>query len=159
MRKTILAVFFMLIISKVAFAEEYIIAHGENPKGKSYFAYTGMVAKKDSGWKNNGIKNGIFEVVLNNNKLDIRYVDAAKRIVSSASDGGQVTLLNKGKNEISILVNYPKNGIEVYSFYVDKDGKNKFILTQSRGGENVPIAQSSIFEGSCDFIYFNKFPE
>jgi hypothetical protein len=140
-------------------ADEYIIAHGESPQGKSYFAYTGLVSENGSGWLDNGISNGVFEVAVSNGDLDIRYVDAAKRIKSSLADGGKVTVLNRGENEISVLVHYPKNGIEVYSFYVDKEGKNKFILTQVRAGENVPIAQSSIFVGSCDFIYFDKFPE
>lgn len=159
MKKIILVGFLFLILSKPVYADEYVIARGENPKGKTYFAYTGLVPKKDTGWQDNGIKNGVFEVVISNGNLDVRYVDAAKRIMSSVTDGGQVTILNRGKNEISVLVHYPKNGIEVYSFYVDKEGKNKFILTQARGGESVPITQSSIFVGSCDFIYFDKFPE
>lgn len=159
MKINLCAFILVLLLSSMAFANEEIIAYGENPQGKSYFAYTGLVSKKDSGWQYNGIKNGVFEVAVSNGSLDIRYVDSAKRIKSSLADGGQVTILNRGESEISVLVHYPKNGIEVYSFYVDKEGKNKFILTQTRAGENVPIAQSSIYVGSCEFIHFDKFPE
>lgn len=150
---------FLLVLSKSAFADEYIIAHGENPQGKAYFPYMGLVTKNDSGWQNDGIKNGVFEVAVSNGNLDIRFVDAAKRIKSSLADGGQVTILNKGKNEISVLVYYPKTSIEVYIFYIDRDGNKKFILTQIRGGENTMVTKSSILTGSCDFIYFDKFPE
>lgn len=150
---------FGLILTKPVFADEYIIAHGENPQGKAYFPYVGLVSKKDSGWHNDGIKNGVFEVVVSNGNLDIRYVDAAKRIKSSLADGGQVTILNKGENEISVLVYYPKTSIEIYTFYIDTDGNKKFTLTQMRGGENTMVTKASILTGSCNFIYFDKFPE
>lgn len=159
MKKIILVGFFIIILSKLVFADEDIIAHGENPKGKTYFPYIGLLSKGDSGWKDNNITNGIFEVAVSNGNLDVRYVDASKRIMSSRADGGQVSILNKEDNEVSVLVYYPKNAIEVYTFYIDKDGKKAFILTQARGGENVPITQSSIYTGSCSFIYFDKFPE
>jgi hypothetical protein len=159
MKKIVLVGFLILISFKLAFAEEEIIAHGENPKGKSYFPYLGIVPKKSVGWQDSSITDGIFEVVVSNGVLDVRYVDSAKRIKSSIADGGQVSILFKGDNEVSVIVHYPKNGIEVYTFYVDKDGNKKFILTQARGGENVPITQSSIYTSSCDFIYFDKFPE
>ena len=159
MKKIILVGFLILILSKLAFAGEEIIAHGENPQGKCYFPYSGLVSKKDAGWQNHSITNGVFAVAVSDGNLDVRFVDAAKRIRSSRADGGQVTILNKGESEISVLVYYPKNAIEVYTFYIDKDGEKKFILTQVRGGENIPITKSAILYGSCNFIYFDKFPE
>jgi len=155
----ILVGFFILIFSNLVFAEEYIIAHGENPQGKAYFPYMGLVQKNDSGWQNDSIKNGVFEVAIGNGKLDIRFVDAAKRIKSSLADGGQVTILNKGENEISVLVHYPNTSIEVYTLYIDRDGNKRFILTQMRGGKNTMLTKASILTGSCDFIYFDKFSE
>ena len=125
MKKILLAGFLILILSKTVFADEYIIAHGENPQGKAYFPYMGLVPKNDSGWRNDGIKNGVFEVALSNGNLDIRFVDAAKRIKSSLADGGQVAILNKGENEISVLVHYPNTSIEVYTLYIDGDGNKK----------------------------------
>lgn len=159
MKKIISIGFLILSLSQLAFAGEEIIAHGENPQGKCYFPYSGLVTKKAAGWQDDSITNGVFEVAVSDGKLDVRYIDAAKRVMSSRADGGQVTVLNKGENEVSVLVYYPKNAIEVYTFYIDKEGKKKFILTQSRGGENVLITKSAILTGSCDFIYFDKFPE
>lgn len=150
---------FALILTKPVFADEYIIAHFKNPHGKTYYANTGLVSKKDAGWKNDGIEGGITEIVMNNGKLDVRYVDATKRIMSASEDGGEVKIFGKGINTVSILVYYPRHTIEVYNFYKDADGNIKYISTQTRSGEDLPIIKSSIYEGSCDFVYFDKFPE
>jgi hypothetical protein len=159
MKKIISVGFLILSLSQLGFAGEDIIAHGKSPQGKSYFPYSGPVTKKAAGWQDDGITNGVFEVAVSDGNLDVRYVDAAKRIKSSRADGGQVTVLNKGENEVSVLVYYPRNAIEVYTFYIDNEGKKKFILTQVRGGKNVLISKSAILTGSCSFIYFDKFTE
>lgn len=67
--------------------------------------------------------------------------------------------LNKGKNEATIFVMYPAGTIEVYTLYVDNEGKQKFIMTVTKSGDNALITQSSIFTGLCSFIHFDKFPE
>lgn len=159
MKKILFLILAIAFISMPVFAEETIIAHGKNPQGKSFFPYTGLVSKKDSGWQNSGIDNGVFEIAVSNGNLDVRYIDASKRIKSALEEGGKVMILNKGNNEVSVFVVYPAETIEVYTFYIDKDGKKKFIFTQVKSGENALITSSSIFTGSCDFIYFDKFPE
>ncbi|MBI4398791.1 MAG: hypothetical protein HY586_06670 [Candidatus Omnitrophica bacterium] len=147
------------LIAEPAFANEQVIAHGENPQGKSFFAYTGLVSKKDAGWQNAGMDNGIFEVVLNDGVLDVRFVDASKNIKSVREQGGKVTTLNKGEKEAAILVAYPAETIETYTFYTDNGGQNKFIMTQVKSGPNALITQSSIFTGACQFVEFDKFPD
>ena len=156
--------FFVLILvlslSGVVFAEEEIIAHGENPNGKSYFAHERLVLnKKDAGWKDANIPNGIFEVVVTDGKLDVRFIDASKSIKSARLQGAQVMTLNKGKSEVTIFVMYPAETIEVFTLYVDAEGQQKFIMTVTKSGDNALITQSSIYTGSCSFIHFDKFPE
>ena len=148
------------LVATPAFADEQIIAHGENPEGKSYFAHTGLVLKKkDAGWKNNALSNGIFEVVLNDGVLDVRFVDASKSIKSVLAQGGKVTTLNKSKDGATILAVYPAETVEIFTFYKDHEGQNKFIMTVVKSGRNSLITQSSIFAGSCQFVEFDKFPE
>jgi len=159
MKKIILLGFFILILSKPVFADEWIIARFKSPQGKAYYANIGLMSKKDAGWKNDGIKEGIVEIVVNNGKLDVRYVDTTKRIVSASEDGGEVKIFGRAINAVSILVYYPRHTIEVYNFYKDEDGNTKYIFTQTRSGELLPVIKSSIYVGSCDFIYFDKFPE
>jgi len=44
--------------------------------------------------------------------------------------------------------------IELYSFWVESDGKAKFSMIQSKGGDNMPIHKSSVLVGDCDSINF-----
>ena len=154
-----LIVFFSWLIAETAFANDQVIAHGENPQGKSFFAYTGLVSKKDAGWQNTRMDKGIFEVVLNEGALDVRFVDASKSIKSVRAQGGNVTTLNKSEKEATILVAYPAETIETYTFYRDNEGQNKFIMTQVKSGPNALITQSSIYTGACQFVEFDKFPD
>jgi len=159
MKKIILIGFLIFILSKSVLADEYVIAHGENPQGKTYFAYTGLVSNNNAGWQDNGIKNGIFEVVVSDGNLDVRFVDCSRSIKSVRSQGGKVTVLNKKNNEVTILVVYPVETIETYIFYIGNDGQKKFIMTQVKSGESALNTLASIFTGSCKFIDFDKFPE
>ncbi len=159
MKKNLCALMLVLLLSTVAFANEETIAHCENPQGKGYYPYTGVVSKDNSGWQDDSIKDGVFEFSANNGQLDVRYIDTAKRIRSACADGGQIVLLNKGYNEISVLAYYPGQTVEVYTLYIDKEGYNKFILTTVRGGADALVTKSSIMTGTCNYIYFDKFPE
>lgn len=159
MRTLFVSLFFYLSVSifipTLVFGQETKIAHCENPQGKSYFPYLGLVQEKDAGWDENGISNGIFELIATDEKLDVRYVDSANRIMSSVGDGGEVIILNRGSKEFSILVYYPQNAIETYTLYLDNNNKNQFMMTQVKGGDNAPITQASIYTGKCDFIEFD----
>ncbi len=159
MKKILLVGIFILSLSKLTFADEYVIARFKSPQGKAFYANTGHISKKDAGWKNDGIEGGATEIVVNNGKLDVRYIDATKRTISASEDGGDVKIFGKGINAASILVYYPRHTIEVYSFYKDEAGDTKYIFTQTRSGEDLPIIKSSIYAGSCDYINFDKFPE
>lgn len=160
MKINLFVLIFVFSLSGVVFAEEEIIAHGENPNGKSYFAYEKLVLnKKDAGWKDANIPNGIFEVVVTDGKLDVRFIDATKSIKSARSQGAEVMTLSKGKNEATIVVMYPAETIEVYTLYVDSEGQQKFIMTVTKSGDNALITQSSIYTGSCSFIHFEKLSE
>lgn len=94
MKINLCAFILVLLLSSAVFAGEYIIARGENPQGKSYFAYTGLVSKKGAGWQDNSIPNGIFEVVVSDGNLDVRYVDATKRIMSFAKLSSRRRIVN-----------------------------------------------------------------
>jgi len=149
-----------LISSKLALADESVIARFENPKGNAYYAHTGIVfKKKDAGWQNSQINNGLFEVVLNDGSLDVRYVDASQTIRSVLEQGGMVRTFNKGEDGVTIVVIHPEEAIEVYAFYKDHEGRNNFIMTISKSGPNALITQSTIYAGPCQFVEFDKFPE
>jgi len=132
------------------------IASCSNPKGKTYYPELGLVTKDKSGWTDDGISGGITTVKkIAKDKYDIVFYDTTKRIISSIEDGGNVLLLNKGKNVFSILVVYPGKTAEIFTFIKNNSNKLEFIQITSRAGDDVRITKSSMFKGECDFINFN----
>lgn len=132
------------------------IASCSNPKGKSYYPEMGLVTKDKSGWTDDGISGGRTTVKkIAKDKYDIVFYDTTKRIISSIEDGGNVLLLNRGKNVFSILVVYPGKTAEIFTFVKNNSNKLEFIQITSRAGDDVRIAKSSMFKGECDFINFN----
>lgn len=132
------------------------IASCTNPKGKTYYPELGLVTKDKSGWTDDGISGGITTVKkIAKDKYDIVFYDTTKRIISSIEDGGNVLLLNKGKNVFSLLVVYPGKTAEIFTFVKNNSNKLEFIQITSRAGDEVRITKSSMFKGECDFINFN----
>jgi hypothetical protein len=156
MKRILIAIAFILsLITSIAFAQD--IASCSNPKGKSYFPELGQVSKNMSGWVDDGVSGGITTVKkIAKDKYDIVFYDVTKRIISSVEDGGNVLLLNKGKNVFSILVIYPGKTAEIFTFLKNKSNKLEFIQITSRAGDAVSLTKSSMFRGECEFIDFNS---
>jgi hypothetical protein len=131
------------------------IASCSNASGKGYFPETGIVTAKDSGWHDEKITGGITKLSKrSNNEYDILFVDIRKEIISARQDGGQVVLLNRGENVVSVLVVYPGKTAEVYTFLKTNSGKLEYIYTLSRAGDGVLITKASVMRGDCDYINF-----
>ena len=156
MKKILIVIAVLLsFITSIAFAQD--IASCSNPKGKSYFPELGGVSKNMSGWADDGITGGITTVKkIAKNEYDIVFYDVTKTIISSIQDGGNVLLLNKGKNVFSLLVVYPGKTAEIFTFLKNKSNKLEYIQITSRAGDGVTIAKSSMLKGECEFIDFNS---
>ena len=153
-----LLVGFLMAFSFKAYAID--IAQCSNPSGKSYYPELGFITKKDSGWSDDKITGGLFKLSkIGNDKFDITFVDATKRITSSVEDGGTVLLLSRGDTDISFLVVYPGKTAEIYTFLINKSGKSEYIQITSRGGSQVMIAKATLMRGDCEYINFNKLGE
>ncbi|WP_374437936.1 hypothetical protein [Inhella sp.] len=143
----------LALLSLPLFAAD--IASCSNPSGKGYFPETGFVTAKDSGWNEEKITGGITKLSKRgDNEYDILFVDTRKEIISARQDGGQVLLLNRGKNVVSVLVVYPGKTAEVYTFLKTNSGKLEYIHTLSRAGDGVLITKASVMRGDCDYINF-----
>ena len=156
MKKILIVIAVLLsFITSIAFGQD--IASCSNPKGKSYFPELGGVSKNMSGWSDDGIAGGITTVKkIAKNEYDIVFYDVTKTIISSIQDGGNVLLLNKGKNVFSLLVVYPGKTAEIFTFLKNKSNKLEYIQITSRAGDGVTIAKSSMLKGECEFIDFNS---
>jgi hypothetical protein len=131
------------------------ITNCRNPAGYAYFHHSGLISKKESGFQTDKITGGITSFVkLSDGKFDINIVDIRKQIISFTQDGGRVVLLRSGKNDATFLHFHQGMVIELYSFWVENDGKNKFSMIQSKGGDNMLVHKSSVLVGDCDAINF-----
>lgn len=143
------------LISTSSFAVE--IASCYNPSGKAYYPELGLVTKKDSGWSDDKITGGIIKLSkIGEDKYDIVFVDATKKIISAIEDGGKVLMLSRGKNSVTFMVIYPGQTAEVYTFLKNSSGKFEYIHMTSRSGDTVIITKASLMRGDCDNINFGK---
>ena len=74
-----------------------------------------------------------------------------KKPISSMDDGGQVVLLRKTKNQISVLIDY-ELVTEIYTYWKTDDGQLQYSLVQSKSGT---VPKSGAMVGTCQFINFN----
>jgi hypothetical protein len=131
------------------------IASCRNLKGSSYFHYSGLAAKNQTGWQNDAITGGLTTLQrLEDGKYDIVIVDVRNKIISLRQDGGDVLLVRRGATDATFLHLNPGMTIEIYTFWTDRDGYHKFDLLQSKGGDGMLIHKSSVMIGDCDPINF-----
>jgi hypothetical protein len=132
------------------------IADCKNPDGFAYYHHSKIVPKKDSGFQKDKITGGLTSIVkLPDGEFDIVIVDVRKKIISMTQDGGRVVLLRRGSKDASFLHYHPGNVIEIYTLWVDAEGKAKFDLLQSKGGDDMLIHKSSVMVGDCSTINFD----
>ncbi len=150
MRNLSLIIIVFIVALRVAYAVD--VANCSNPSGKSYFPFLGLMDKKDSGWSDDKISDGVITLTKNDaNEYDLLYIDTTKRITSSKADGGTVIFLRKGLNEAAFLVSY-QNAIEIYTFIIDKSKNLEYTYTSNRFGDGVLIPKATVMKGDCSFI-------
>ena len=141
-----LAVFIMALPISAVAADTVVTC--KDPLGWTNYHHTGVLTKEKSGFVEDRITAGLTTLVrISQNEYDLFYTDGRQEIISSRHDGAAVKLLRKGKNDAAFLVVYP-NSIEVYTFYKDASGSEKFDALISRGGD-LPIHKSSVMTGDC----------
>ena len=130
-------------------------------EGKSYFPNVGMLAslnEAETGWHDDRINEGKTTVTKVGDEFNILFLDATGTLTSAKDDGAQIYPLPQmtGKDSFSIITFWPGPIIEIYSFWRDNDGQNKFSLSQVKGGL---IHKQSLLVGSCPYIDFSWMEE
>ena len=149
--KCTLSFVFCSLFWGVATAQE--VANCHSPKGKAYFAHLGIVPQDKAGWQDDAVTGGAYTLTRQGKELDLLYVDSTKRVASTKAQGGTVQLLRIGERNFSVLVYYPNDTIEIYSFIKENSGKLTLHIMQSKGG-NALVQKSSVMIGRCEFIDF-----
>jgi len=148
-------IFYIVFLGITEFTFGQTIANCNNPEGWTYYHFTGIVAKKDSGFTKDKITGGVVTFQkLEDGKYDILTVDALKKITSIKQDGGNVILLRKGTIDATFLVYFPNSTIEIYTIWIDKNGVGKYDWLQSKGGDDALLHKSILFVGDCENINF-----
>lgn len=139
-------------ISNFSFSQTQIAAC-ENPKGYVFYPHISPIPKNKSGWTQDAITGGKSILVKRTDgKYDLLFTDSmSKKPISSLEDGGQVVLLRKTKNQISVLIDY-ELVTEIYTYWRTDDGQLQYSIVQSKSGT---VPKSGVLIGTCQFINFN----
>ena len=130
-------------------------------EGKAYFPNIGMLAslnEAETGWNDDRISEGKTTVTKIEDEFNILFLDATGILTSAKDDGAQIYPLPQmtGKDSFSIITFWPGPIIEIYSFWKDNDGQNKFSLSQVKGGL---IHKQSLLVGNCTYVDFSWMEE
>ena len=118
-----------------------------------------MVEKADAGWADEKISGGVLTLVrTSNGTLDMLFIDVRNKPISMTQDGAKLVLLRSSDRSISILAHYPGATTEIYSFFQEKDGRNRYSVLTSRTGPQAAVEKSSVMVGLCDPIRFDLLP-
>lgn len=148
--------FLWALLSICAVSASEVVATCQEPQGYAFYPFNGHMKKQDSGFVKDAIANGTITLSeASAGNFDILYIDTTKSISSSVQDGAKVALLRRGPADATFLVYYPAATIELYTFYVDNEGKSRFVMMQSRGGDAL-IHKSGVMEGGCSFLDLSK---
>ena len=143
MKKIILC--FLFLIPTVTFAN--IIAECESPKGYAYYPFYGVIPDEKSGWDTDGFSTGVYRLILNDDQsFDVVFSNSNGQYVSAVQDGAEVIPFSMDENQISLMVVYMGNAIEVFSFVKDNAGRKELIFTQTKTGI---VPKVAAYRGSC----------
>ena len=148
-------IFFLFVFLGSSVSQAQPITSCKNPEGYAYYHYSGQVPKAKSGFKKSKIEGGLVTLQkIGDGKYDILFVDFYKEIISAVGDGGSVVLLRSSENDATFMHSYPGKVIELYTFWIDSDGRPKYDLIQSKGGGSSPIHKAAVLVGNCGPINF-----
>jgi hypothetical protein len=148
-----------LLATAGAHSQQADIAACRSPAGKVYRHFSGTAEKADAGWSDDKISEGVLTLVRTpTGTLDMLFIDVRNKPISMTQDGAKLVLLRSSDRSISILVHYPGATTEIYSFFQEKDGRNRYSVLTSRTGPQAAVEKSSVMVGLCDPIRFDLLP-
>lgn len=139
-----------------AIAQSEEIATCRNPSGRAFYHFNGLNNKTGSGWSDDKISNGVITLVrAADGNFDMLYVDMRSKPISMTQDGAKIRLLRLSQDNVTVLAYYDNSTTEIYSFFKEKDGKNRYSVLTNKTGNDVVIPKSSVMVGDCSAIRFD----
>lgn len=127
-------------------------------EGISYFPNIGALASlndSQTGWHEDYISEGKTTVTKIDDEFNILFLDASGTLTSAKDHKAEIFPLPliTDKDSYSFMAVWPKGQVvEIYSFWKDNDGENKFSLSQIKSGL---VRKQSLMVGNCSFIDFS----
>lgn len=119
-----------------------LITCGES-QGYSYYFAGNLVPKDKSGWVKDGFSTGKIALTVSGETIDILFSDATG-MRSASSNGAKVVTLDTSKSSVTVLVLYPKETTEIYTFNLVK----KYVVwSQQKYGNS--IQKGAMFVAAC----------
>jgi hypothetical protein len=116
--------------------------------GKSYYV------SPDDKWQDDGMTGGTFTIVREDDKsYDVIIKDASATAFTAKGDGGAITPLKEEGGNITILVIYPLNVIEIYQLTLDSNGSGVLLFSTVKNGVGTidhPVTKGSLFTAACN---------
>lgn len=154
--RSLLITLLLELTTCAAVAQSQDLATCRNPSGKAFRHFNGLQDKATSGWNDDKISNGVVTLVrTSDGGFDMLYVDVRSKPISMVQDGATIRLLRLSEDQISLLAYYEGATTEIYSFFKEKDGKNRYSVLTSRTGKDAASPKSGVMVGDCSPIRFD----
>ncbi len=154
--KRLTAAIALFVLSNLQVAQATELATCSSLKGHSYYPNVALNPEK-GGWTPDGITGGVTTLKqLADNEFDILYIDVTKSIRSSKQEGALIRLLRKGASDMTFLVFYPGNSVEIYTFTQERSGKKTLTVLTNKGGDLAMLHRSSLMAADCDSLSLIK---
>jgi hypothetical protein len=132
------------------------IADCRNPEGHALYHHNSRGGSPS--FEIDKISNGMLSFQkLKDDSYDLLVVDSRNKISSMVQDGGRIILLRKGKSDATFILIFPGSSIELYTLWLDQEGRARLDMLQSRGGDLLRLGahKSSLMTASCEKINFD----
>ena len=139
----VVSVLALFLASPNAFAEKIITTCGPS-EGHDYWVNNDVL--KVGGWKKEEIPNGKITLIQIGTDFDIEILDATGNKKKVGSQGAVIPVENS-ENNVTLVVNYPGAGTEVYSFTLNEKKDGELIWTKIR--HHFLIRNGGVYKSIC----------
>jgi len=139
----VLCAFIISTISLSAFAE--IVASCGASKGHAYYVSKGLVQPKDSGWTEDAISEGSFQLIRSGEDWDVIYTDASGGTLSARADGGVTSGFVTDDGDVVLQIIYGKS-VEVYVFWLSLKAP---MVSYSQAKFGSPVPKHGVLVAPC----------
>jgi hypothetical protein len=116
--------------------------------GLAYFPPSRLVPREKSGWLDDRISKGSFQLVQSGDDYDIIFTDASGGTLSSKGDGGRVSATYDESGNLLVLILYAGKTFESYVFWFAVKSERTVTYSQAQYGAAI-VLKRSLMAATC----------